>query len=284
MFDHPHPNLVAQIQLLQAMYRGVLDDAVLDGFLAAVRDADTLPPPPERQDAGRHLVVGDDPHSDSLVLVDRHSAQYAAQTYLARDWAETWGQYFEMHGHDLRDEFREAARYPTFEHFLRERFPVQPDRSLGEFWQDYCELSWAWQQRPPLDHEPFDLGAYEGWLIDSCCDMPDMRQLALETIPVAILREFATIESGGMMGGGDFVHLPRERKAELIAALEAAGFTVTEDQDLVAAAQNAGGGTRSILASRFAEEMLARFLRRVEAIADGQEWSVEDELAELDDE
>jgi len=259
-YGNPHPNQLAQIQYLRAMFRDVVSDDLLEQFETAILAAEVMPRHEDAPAEHDQFIIGNDPYSDSLILVRRCFIERVAERYAARTWAKTWGQYYGLMGdagEDLRAHFRQESEYENFEAYFKARLPLDPEQTLDGFWEEYLALSY-FGERPPLDDEEFDQSEYEMCLYDGNSDIPDMRQFALEELPLSILKEFATIEGGGMMGGGDFVHLARDRKEELIEAMKKEGFWVTEDQLLVDAAQNSPDDIHAVYLRLYQNDVLDR--------------------------
>lgn len=224
-------------------------------------------------DVGAPWVTGRDPFSDSLVLASRDTVQHEAAIGAAAAWARTWGQFFGILGSlggSIEESIREAVRYPDFRSYYVCRAVHKPQNTLDACWREYCDLA-PLADRPPMPHEELRDGDLDCWQHEHGYGREDLRQSSLNEIPVSILREFATIELAGPIGGGDFVHIPLERKEELIDAMRDLGEDVAEDQELIAAAQNVPQDPEGTFRRVFMEEMMARYAHR-EANDDASEW------------
>jgi len=265
MYGSDHPNEFSQIQRLKALYRGVVPEHVLEQFTDAILDHGKIPERPDDTPYNKQWYVGDDSHSHSLILARRSTVESLARSSVAKAWSKTWGQFLSLYGDD---NFLEAERdYPRFRNYVEREFPRQPDASLDDLWQQYLALD-CYVERFPVGDDEFDQADYEMWLYDRNSSDPDLCQMALEEVPAAILREYAVMESGGMMGGGDFAHIPRERRDDVVAAMTELGYTLLEDQELINAAQNAPHDVTAIYRRLLENEMLDGFIDQVGEVVD----------------
>lgn len=234
MFFTNHPNEFAQIEILEATYRDIVPDKLLDDLIDAIRTARKPVRVHRESMTTHHWYIGRDPHSDSLILAQRGTVERFAEHAAAKAWASTWDQFRALTGtRSAADE----VEYPSFLHYLKEALNEFPRGSLDEYWADYVDLSFD-HERPTLGSDAFDQADFEIALYDRNAAVPDLRQNALWELPKPILREFGVIQDGGMMGGGDFVWLDPDRRDELEAAMRDLGFVLWEDSLLIDAAQN----------------------------------------------
>jgi hypothetical protein len=265
LYGSNHPNELSLIHFLKVTYRGYLPDHVLERYTDEILETGIMPDPGDDELLNRQWYLGRDPYSDSLILSRRDTVESFARFSAAKAWSTTWGQFLSLYDDHC---FREAGReYESFRHFVNEQLPRDPGTTLDDLWRQYRELS-PFSGRPHLDDDPYDQADHEMWLYDCNIDTPDLRQMAMEEVPLPILRRFCTVEGGGMMGGGDFVHFALDVREELVAAMTEMGFTILEDQDLINAAQNSPADNDAVFRRILENEMLDAFVSQVQEAVD----------------
>lgn len=265
LYGSNHPNELSQIYFLKLTYGGHIPDHVLERYSDEILETGIMPDPEDSEPMNRQWYLGTDSYSDSLILARRDTVESFACYSAAKAWAKNWGQFLALYGDH---HFMEAEReYPSFRHFVSLQLPRNPGASLDDLWQQYRDLS-PFNERPPLDDDRYDQADHEMWLYDLSMATPDLRQMAMEEVPLPILKQFCTVEGGGMMGGGDFAHFAHEVREELVAAMTEMGFTILEDQDLINAAQNAPSDVDAVYRRYLENDTLDAFISQVQDAVD----------------
>lgn len=145
------------------------------------------------------------------------------------DFPMTWGEFRERFGEAAHAQFTqliiEAADYKTLEDFL----PVyRPDDWDGMSAEDaYASLEQGEDGRPPMDDDIAMFPGYDEWVDEPASINWWPQQLMLEWLPKEIQRQYGHIELS--VHDGEFLRLDWKRVKEIVAALEALGYTCSED-------------------------------------------------------
>jgi hypothetical protein len=230
------------IQGIKTRYRGVIPDHVIDSVPDDVADQDAIPDASDLHIGMATFFWGIDPNSRNLVVAPSGLVEGMAEGSARKAASRTWGQYRMLGGRVPTE--HAGWEFASPGEFLEHAMIADPGKSLDQVWAEYRALGALWG-RPPLDDDPYDRADHETWELERGSPPLDLLGEMADTLPQEILREFAEVEGGGMIGGS-WVTLDADRRDELIAALTARGETVVEDQELIAAAQNQVGDPAAV--------------------------------------
>lgn len=230
------PPLVETIRQIKQNFRGLIPDDIIDRISDDIDNIDDIPNGLGYDEPHDVLYVGVDPFSKSLIAAAPADVTSQALDAAIGAWSKTWGQYRGLNGYF--NYFDSTPQYDSFDEYVTAKLGEDPMMSLDEMWAEYEALSYV-TERPIMDTDEYSQGDHETWRIDFGAGVPDLRHRLSGALPDDILEEFGTTEGGGgMMDDGPTFSIDAGRRAELIAALEARGYKVIEDQEMISAAQN----------------------------------------------
>ncbi len=170
----------------------------------------------------------------SLVFAPLAEAQLHFDLATCKDFPMTWGEFRHRFSESAYERFAahliENASYASFEEFLEDYHPDDYDGLSAE--QAYANLPPGDAGRPPTDDDIAAFSDGDGNEYDapqSVAWWPN--QIMLEWMPPQIIAKYGYIESSVL--DGEFLVLDSEREEEIVADLEALGYTCVEDSNLL---------------------------------------------------
>ncbi len=186
----------------------------------------------------RNLIYGE--WSTGLVFMDVDDVEERVALFKALGEARTWGEFERRISCWRYDEIIERMSYASdgdrdgwisFDEFLQETdtFPTNnAERQVARRAYELVDL----RDRGPIQTDPFDAEVIPGYQESGWPEWP--AQQMLHWIPIPVQERFGLL--GVTRISGDFLALPTEQEAAIVAVMTEAGYVCRRDEAAIEAA------------------------------------------------